>query len=83
MAGAPLAFIVAAPTAAPGCDELRAFLDGKVPKWWIPERWSFVSEIPRTSVGKYDKKLLRIRHRAEITTYPAVTDSPRRDPLLF
>ncbi|ULE32156.1 long-chain fatty acid--CoA ligase [Mycobacterium sp. IDR2000157661] len=60
----PLAFIVAAPTAAPGCDELRAFLDGKVPKWWIPERWSFVSEIPRTSVGKYDKKLLRIRHRA-------------------
>ena len=27
-----------------------------------PERWSFVSEIPRTSVGKYDKKAIRARH---------------------
>ncbi len=60
----PLALIVATPTATPGVDDLRAFLDGKVPKWWIPERWSFVSEIPRTSVGKYDKKLLRARHSA-------------------
>jgi fatty-acyl-CoA synthase len=30
-----------------------------VPVWWVPERWSFVSEIPKTSVGKFDKKLLR------------------------
>jgi fatty-acyl-CoA synthase len=31
-----------------------------VAKWWIPERWTFVDEIPRTSVGKYNKKALRV-----------------------
>ncbi|WP_335583073.1 MULTISPECIES: AMP-binding enzyme [Mycobacterium] len=31
----------------------------------IPERWAFVAEVPRPRVGKYDKKLLRTRHRAD------------------
>ncbi|MGO9557995.1 MAG: long-chain fatty acid--CoA ligase [Acidimicrobiales bacterium] len=39
--------------------ELAAFLGDKVAKWWVPERWSFVSEVPKTSVGKFDKKVLR------------------------
>jgi fatty-acyl-CoA synthase len=43
-------------------DELRAHLSGLVVKWWLPERWAFVDEVPRTSVGKYDKKLLRARY---------------------
>ena len=30
--------------------------------WQIPERWSFVEEVPRTSVGKFDKKVLRSRY---------------------
>jgi acyl-CoA synthetase (AMP-forming)/AMP-acid ligase II len=46
-----------------GCDvspsELRSFLAGTVAKWELPERWAFVAEIPKTSTGKYDKKLLR------------------------
>ena len=29
------------------------------PKWWLPDRVEFVSEIPKTSVGKFDKKVLR------------------------
>jgi fatty-acyl-CoA synthase len=33
--------------------------DGKILKWWIPEKFIFVDEIPRTSVGKFDKKALR------------------------
>jgi fatty-acyl-CoA synthase len=33
--------------------------DGKILKWWIPEKFIFVNEIPRTSVGKFDKKALR------------------------
>jgi fatty-acyl-CoA synthase len=28
----------------------------------LPERWAFVDEIPRTSVGKYDKKAMRSRY---------------------
>jgi fatty-acyl-CoA synthase len=31
-------------------------------KWWLPEQWAFVDAVPRTSVGKYDKKLLRARN---------------------
>jgi len=30
-----------------------------VAKWWIPERWAFIPEVPKTSVGKYNKKALR------------------------
>ena len=30
-------------------------------KWWIPERFEFIDEVPKTSVGKFDKKLLRAR----------------------
>ncbi len=40
-------------------DELCAFLSDKVAKWWIPERVEFISEVPKTSVGKFDKKVLR------------------------
>lgn len=43
-------------------DQLRKFLADKVVRWWLPERWTFVDEIPRTSVGKYDKKAVRSRY---------------------
>jgi len=42
--------------------ELRDFLSDKVARWWLPERWKFIDEIPRTSVGKYDKKTIRARY---------------------
>jgi fatty-acyl-CoA synthase len=44
--------------------DLRAFLLNRVAKWWIPERWAFVTEIPKTSVGKFDKKTIRARQAA-------------------
>jgi fatty-acyl-CoA synthase len=39
--------------------ELAEFLTGKVAKWWLPERWTWIDEVPKTSVGKFDKKVLR------------------------
>jgi fatty-acyl-CoA synthase len=42
--------------------ELRKFLEDKVVRWWLPERWTFVDEVPKTGVGKYDKKLIRSRY---------------------
>jgi hypothetical protein len=48
--------------------------------WWLPERWAFIDEVPRTSVGKYDKKLLRARHaegRLNVVITRAVTGSAR------
>lgn len=44
--------------------QLREFLEGEVAKWWLPECWCFVSEVPKTSVGKFDKKRLRSLHAA-------------------
>ncbi|OBG29511.1 long-chain fatty acid--CoA ligase [Mycobacterium sp. 852002-51057_SCH5723018] len=42
--------------------ELRSFLSERVPRWQLPERWTFVGEVPRTSVGKFDKKAVRSRY---------------------
>lgn len=43
---------------------LRRYLEDKVARFWLPEYWSFADEIPKTSVGKMDKKLLRDRNHA-------------------
>jgi len=58
----PLALVVVRDGASVEPTQLKEFLDGKVAKWWLPERWCFVPEVPKTSVGKFDKKLLRARH---------------------
>ncbi len=55
----PLACVVVAEGAHVEPEELVAFLEGRVASWWLPERWAFVDEIPKTSVGKFDKKVLR------------------------
>ena len=55
----PLAAVVLKPGADASPEDLRGFLDGKVARWWLPERWAFVDELPKTSVGKQDKKLIR------------------------
>jgi fatty-acyl-CoA synthase len=55
----PLAVVVAGEGSSVSAGQLRAFLADKVVRWWLPERWTFVDEIPRTSVGKYDKKAIR------------------------
>lgn len=50
---------------------LREHLGDRFAKWQLPERWSFIDEVPKTSVGKFDKKVLRARHGEgglEITT---------------
>jgi fatty-acyl-CoA synthase len=58
----PLACVVRAPGVELRAGDLRAFLDGKVASWWLPERWCFIDELPKTSVGKFDKKVLRARY---------------------
>ena len=60
----PLACVVARPGAELTVEALRAHLEPRVARWWIPERWAFVEAIPKTSVGKIDKKLLRAHQEA-------------------
>ena len=55
----PLACVVLRPGAETTAAELRDFLADKVAKWWVPERWAFIDEVPKASVGKFSKKDLR------------------------
>jgi fatty-acyl-CoA synthase len=57
----PLACVVVRPGAEATAGELVAFLQGRVPKWWLPDDVVFIDHIPRTSVGKFSKKDLRER----------------------
>ena len=55
----PLACVVPAPGEEPTRDELLAYLAEHVAKWQVPDDVVFVDEVPKTSVGKFDKKVLR------------------------
>jgi fatty-acyl-CoA synthase len=57
----PLCCVVVREDAELSAEELVEHLRGKVAKWWLPDEFAFVSEIPKTSVGKFDKKVLRGR----------------------
>jgi len=55
----PLCCVVLREGASTTAEELLEHLRGRVAKWWLPDEFAFVSEIPKTSVGKFDKKALR------------------------
>lgn len=56
----PVAVIVPAGPTPPSLDAVREFLAPKVARWWLPDAVVPVAEIPKTSVGKLDKKALRV-----------------------
>ena len=58
----PLATVVLGADRTVDAAELREFLSHKVASWQVPERWAFIDEVPKTSVGKFDKKALRKRY---------------------
>jgi len=64
----PLACVVPKPGARVTVEALAAFLVERVARWCVPERWSFITEVPKTSVGKFDKKVLRARHAEGVLT---------------
>ena len=55
----PLAVVVLRPGEQASPEELREFLAGKFAKWWLPDRFEYVDEIPKTAVGKFRKTVLR------------------------
>ena len=60
----PLAAIVLRGGADVTADKLRAFLAEQVPRWQLPERWCFIPEVPKTSVGKFSKRTMRDAYQA-------------------
>ena len=60
----PMACVVLRPEvkgSAPDA-ELGDYLAQHFAKWWLPERFLFLDELPKTSVGKFDKKAMRQQH---------------------
>jgi fatty-acyl-CoA synthase len=55
----PLLVVVPRPGEQPTREELLAWLDGRVAKWWIPDDVVFVEKIPLTASGKISKVELR------------------------
>jgi fatty-acyl-CoA synthase len=55
----PLAVCVMREGQTASDEELREFLAPNFAKWWLPERFEFVEEIPKTAVGKFRKTALR------------------------
>jgi fatty-acyl-CoA synthase len=55
----PLCCVVLREGADATAPELVEHLRGRVAKWWLPDEFAFLAEIPKTSVGKFDKKVLR------------------------
>jgi fatty-acyl-CoA synthase len=55
----PCACVVKHAGSSLDAEQLREFLGSRVAKWWLPDRVVFIDEVPKTSVGKFDKKVLR------------------------
>jgi len=71
----PLAVVMLRAGAAVGTDDLVAHLSARLARWQVPERWSRLEALPRTSVGKTDKVALR-RLYAERSLTVETTGSP-------
>jgi fatty-acyl-CoA synthase len=55
----PLAAVVLRSGAEVSAEKLRAFMAEQIPPWQLPERWCFIAEVPKTSVGKFSKRRMR------------------------
>ncbi len=58
----PLATVVLKKGSSVAMADLAEFLVDKVAKWQVPEHWVIVDEVPKTSVGKFDKKVIRAQY---------------------
>jgi fatty-acyl-CoA synthase len=67
----PLAYVVLKEGARATLEELLEFIAPQFAKWCLPERMEFVDEIPKTSVGKFDKKVLRAHYQGQDLNPPS------------
>lgn len=62
----PLALVVARPGTQPSEDDILAYVRPRVDKYAVPDEVVFIDEVPKTSVGKFDKKVLRDRFKGRV-----------------
>jgi fatty-acyl-CoA synthase len=73
----PLASVVLREGVTATPEELREFLADRIPHWQLPERWTFLTEVPKTTVGKFDKKVIRRRYADGDLSVRNLKESPR------
>jgi fatty-acyl-CoA synthase len=82
----PLACVVPKPEFAGqlGAEEILDYLRSRVAKWWLPDHVVFIDAVPKTSVGKFDKKVLRERFKGWGPQSPGssegASEAARRQP---
>jgi fatty-acyl-CoA synthase len=59
----PMACVVPKPGATLAPDEIMEFLRPQLAKWALPDEVRLIDAVPKTSVGKFDKKVLRERFK--------------------
>jgi fatty-acyl-CoA synthase len=69
----PLALVVPREGSQITPDDILTHLQPRVAKIWVPDRVEFIDEVPKTSVGKFDKKVLRERFQQSSAAAPAST----------
>ncbi len=62
----PLACVVVKQGKPVTREEILAHLKDTFPSWWVPDDVIFIDEVPKTSVGKFDKKVLRERYATHL-----------------
>lgn len=72
----PLACVVLGPGKTVTAEEIGAHLREKFPAWWMPDDVIFIDEVPKTSVGKFDKKVLREKYREHLLKRRPSSPSP-------
>lgn len=60
----PLACVVLQPDSTTTAGEIQSWLGDRTARFWVPEQWCLIDEVPKTSVGKFDKKALRAKFAA-------------------
>jgi fatty-acyl-CoA synthase len=70
----PMACVVLREGHEATAEELNDHLGAEFPGWWLPDEYQFLDEIPRTSTGKFDKKVLRDRFDIVLEAEPEAGD---------
>ena len=55
----PLLIVVGKEGKVPARDDVLAYMQGRIAKWWMPDDVQIIAEIPHTATGKINKLKLR------------------------
>ena len=73
----PLACVVLVDGASASAEQINDHLSSRVARFWIPDEYAFIDEVPKTATGKFDKKVLRKRLEDDELPERVTVEAPR------